>query len=99
MSRFLNGLQAEWKKMTTAEKIKRVLEIMTDIGGGAIGGTIAGSAAQGKNRLEKVCLCVTGVGLGMAVGEAARTPLNGLVDMVDGAVKERNSAKEGTPNA
>ena len=44
----INGLMAEWKKKTTAEKIKMILHGIAMIGGGAIGSTIGDKCSEGK---------------------------------------------------
>lgn len=95
----LKRLQAEWKTMTAAQKINMVLDIMISIGGGAIGGSIAGKTSVGRNKLEKACLCVTGIGLGMAIGEAAQKPVDELCDAADKIIKFRKKTKEGEANA
>lgn len=92
--RILNVLQAEWKSMTAAQKVKTVLDIVISVGGSIIGGDIARRSAVGRNKAEQVCLYAAGIGLGMAVGEMAQKPVDDLIDGVDKALQQRKQMKQ-----
>ena len=85
----IKGLIEDWKCKTPAEKVKTVLEFLAKTGSSLIAGSIACKAAEGRNKLDKVCISVAGIGLGAALGDIAAKPLTEAVDLVEEVRQER----------
>jgi hypothetical protein len=92
----INGLMAEWKKKTTAQKIKMILHGIAMIGGGAIGSTIGDKCSEGKKPVSAFCAKVTGGFLGGIAADAAMKRMDDSVDSIEELIRER---KEGKANA
>lgn len=95
----IRAMQAEWKTMTTAEKVKTVLDLVVDLGCSVIAGDITARAVKGKSKAQMVCGIVAGSALGAAAGRVACKEVDEFVDAVDAAMKMRNKAKEDNANA
>lgn len=95
----INGLMAEWKKKTTAEKIKMILHGIAMIGGGAIGSTIGDKCSEGKKPVSAFCAKVTGGFIGGIAADAAMKRMDDSVDSIDQLIRERREEREGKANA
>lgn len=95
----IRAMQAEWKTMTTAEKVKTVLDLVVDLGCSVIAGDITARAVKGKSKALAVCGTIAGSALGAAAGRVASREVDEFVDAVDAAMKMRNKAKEDNANA
>lgn len=95
----IRAMQAEWKTMTTAEKVKTVLDLVVDFGCSVIAGDITARAVKGKSKVVTVCGIIGGSALGAAAGRVASREVDEFVDAVDAMMKMRNKAKEDNANA
>ena len=96
---FINGLMAEWKKKTTAEKIKMILHGIATIGGGAIGSTIGDKCSEGKKPITAFCAKVTGGFLGGVAADAAMKRMDDGVNSIDQLIQKQREEREGKANA
>lgn len=95
----IRAMQAEWKTMTTAEKVKTVLDLVVDLGCSVIAGDITSRAIKGKSKVLKICGTIGGSALGAAAGRVACKEVDEFVDGVDAMMKMRKQAKEDSANA
>lgn len=75
-----------WKHMSGLEKFKFVMDIMVDIGAGAVTSSIVAKNSQ-PGLFNQICGRVAGAGMGLAVAKASESALNSFVDDVDYMMK------------
>lgn len=92
--RLWNALVANWKTMSTAEKVKTVLHGLVMIGGGVIGNGIGDTFSAGSKPVAKACAKVTGFALGGVIADAAAKNLDETVDTFDQLIKARKNKEE-----
>ena len=95
----LGGTTGESPTMTTAEKVKTVLDLAVDFGCSVIAGDITARAVKGKGKVATVCGILGGSALGAAAGRVACREVDEFVDAVDTMMKMRKPTKEDTADA
>lgn len=96
------ALKDSWKAKSTFEKIGTVIDIITMIGGGAIGATAGKALSAGQKPISAVCTKITCAGLGMAAGSVANyqlkksyaKPIAGFVDLCKEAKLTKDKKEE-----
>lgn len=67
----LKQLQAEWKAMTTSQKICYVVDIICRVGAGFAGNRVGKALTKDAGTIETICVQTFTTGLGFAAGKAA----------------------------
>ena len=91
--RLLNALKAEWKSRSTAEKIKLIMHGILMIGGSTVGNAIGDKCSEGRSRIERGCVRVTGWILGGVIADTSAKALDQYVDECDEMIKARKEKK------
>lgn len=94
------ALKDSWKAKTTVEKIGTIIDIITMIGSGAIGGSLGKTLSAGQKPIGRLCTQITCSGLGIAAGNAANKalktyygePLGHIIDTIANPKKEEEPA-------
>lgn len=87
------SLKKRWNELSTGEKVKTVINMVCDIGGGFLGGALASKlVSEDAGRIKRWTMRATLGGLGMATSTIATNEYNQLVDIVLPEKKENENA-------
>lgn len=76
-------LKKRWNALSTGEKVKTVISMVCDIGGGFLGGALASKlVSEDAGRIKRWTMRATLGGVGMAASTIATNEYNQLVDIV-----------------
>lgn len=87
------ALKAEWKAMTTAQKIGCVIDIICGFGSAAAGAKIGAQLSAGSGKFESFCIRTVTTGACMAAGEAGSKALRSNFGDFAGAVIDKARGK------
>lgn len=92
---FFTTLKAGWKAATLAEKLTMVTDVICGIGSGAIGTGVAKIVnSHSTSKVEKVCVDITCLGLGWAMGETAKNAIvNSAIIPITDMINARKAAE------
>ena len=99
------AIKDSWKGMSTTEKIGMFFDIVTMIGGGAIGASVGKKLSEGQKPITAVCVRLTCAGLGIAAGDIANhqlkesygKPIAAFVDLCKEAKLSKDKKNEEEP--
>lgn len=96
MGKFLKELRTQWKAASTVEKVGIFMDLICSAGSGIIAFNAGKKLSEGCGVVPSLCIQVTTMGAGMALGDIASEKLKeeyaptigGVIDRIKGKKEE-----------